>query len=584
MKFSASFLDILRQRLPLSQNVASYTPLKRKGNDFLGICPFHKEKTPSFTVNDAKGFYHCFGCGVHGDIISFVQHMRHLSFPEAVQYLAGLAGLALPDTESSPESSYTLQVQEALIQASVWFEKNLYRPEGHQARLYLTNRKLHEDTWRAFNIGWAPGNNGLSVHLLKQGFTKDILEQAGLIGPGVPIYDRFRQRLIFPIKNKNQKIIGFGGRLIQDGNPKYLNSPETILFKKGENLYNLKYFQEKTPVVVVEGYIDVITLVQAGFKTAVAPLGTALTEKQIQLLWRHSPEPLICFDGDQAGKMAAKRTIERVLPLLKSGYSLNFVFLPSQLDPDNFVHQYGIEAWNTLLNTSVALHKVVWDAHQQTYKTDTPERLSFSRKMLKQLLSNISDAEIRHHYNRTMEKNWQMALENTKTFSFKKGSQKSPLVPVSPLNSNIIQQRILLAVPLNHPEILPEIFESLADLNFAVPSYEFVQKTIIDLYSDLGSIDKQDIILYLNQMGYENVVKELMGTELLVHAAFSGPQSSPQQALQGWQETLKWYKDQCLLNEQTAAAAAQVNENLNTQTWERLKNLKHSALQTLIKD
>jgi DNA primase len=584
MKFPSSLLEEIRQRLMLSQNIASYTNLKRKGNHFLGLCPFHKEKTPSFTVDDQKGSYHCFGCGAHGDIIRFHQEMRNFSFPEAVRYLASLAGLHLAQEENAADSSVLEAIRNVLQQAALWFEQKLYQPEGQQARDYLVRRGILPQTWKTFQLGWTPGNNALSSFLQQQGFSKDLLRQAGLIGESEERYDRFRNRLMFPIKNIHQKVIGFGGRLIGEGQPKYLNSPETLIFKKGENLYNLSKavsFQRGplssfTPLVVVEGYIDVISVFQAGFPQLVSSLGTALTEKQIQLLWQYAPEPVICFDGDDAGRKAAERTVQRVLPLLKPGYSLNFVFLPTGLDPDNFIHQQGLEQWQQIINEALPLHTVLWNNHQQGYPIDTPERLSLSHKVLNQLLHTIADPAVRHHYITVMGKNWQRL-----TFSYakKKSPQKIPLVKHKALNSNGIQQRILLAVPLNHPELLSTIFEDFTKVEFSVPQYEMIRQELISVYTEKNTLDREQLNTHLTKKGYSDVLQQITGKDLLLHAAFAHPKASLEQALQGWQETVQWYQEQCIINEQTALAAALLGEDLNLESWERLKNLKYSALQ-----
>ena len=364
MAFTPQFLDELRGRLTLSDYVGKRVRLQKKGREHLGLCPFHNEKTPSFTVNDSKAFYHCFGCGAHGSAIDWVMQMEGLSFPEAVERLAGDAGMAVP--QSTPEEQARAKRAKSLYDANeaacAWFQKQLYQGDGAAALDYLRGRGLTEETISRFRLGFAPERkNALGQALQADGFTEEMLIEAGLIArpdDGRAPYDRFRGRVIFPITDRRGRVIAFGGRIMEDreGIAKYLNSPETPLFHKGQTLYALALAREAAAkdaeVIVTEGYMDVIALHQAGFGGAVAPLGTAVTEAHIQALWRLAPEPVLCFDGDNAGQRAAHRAAERALPLLAPGRSLRFAILPAGEDPDSLLQAGGLAAMDTVLGAA----------------------------------------------------------------------------------------------------------------------------------------------------------------------------------------------------------------------------------------
>src|SRR5262245_6689643 len=352
MRFPPSVLDEIRARLPVSQVVSRKVALKRAGREFKGLSPFKQEKTPSFTVNDHKGFYHCFASGEHGDIFTFVMKTEGLTFPEAVERLAQEAGVPLPEAGPRDKQAEDMRARlYALLAASAeFFQKQLAGPQGGEARRYLEKRGLGAEAINRFGLGYAPNPRAaLKEHLARAGYTAAEMAASGMLvaGDELPVSnDRFRHRIMFPIADAKGRTIAFGGRALDPDAPaKYLNSPETPLFHKGANLFNAHRARgpahDSGQLIVVEGYMDVIALSEAGFAQSVAPLGTALTEHQIGLLWRMAPEPILCFDGDAAGRRAAFRAVETVLPLLKPGYSLQFAFLPDGLDPDDFVRQHG---------------------------------------------------------------------------------------------------------------------------------------------------------------------------------------------------------------------------------------------------
>jgi DNA primase len=357
MRFPPHFLDDIRARIPISQVVGRRVSWdKRKSNpgrgDFWACCPFHGEKTPSFHAEDRKGRYHCFGCGVSGDHFTFLVEMEGLSFPDAVAQLAAEAGIPLPERseEGERQEAKRASLHEVLEKATKFFEASLQAPEGAKARAYLRERELTAEFQKRFRIGYAtPSRNALKEHLAGAGISQEQMIEAGLLiaGEDIPVsYDRFRDRVMFPIADFRGKIIAFGGRALSpDAQAKYLNSPETPLFSKSRVLYNGQSARAATRkgghVVVVEGYIDVIACVAAGFEATVAPLGTALTEDQLRLLWQMADEPILCFDGDEAGLKAAFRAIDVALPHLKPGKSLRFALLPKGQDPDDLIRRKG---------------------------------------------------------------------------------------------------------------------------------------------------------------------------------------------------------------------------------------------------
>lgn len=416
MRYNPQLLDEIRARLPVSQVVSRKVPLKRKGREYSGLSPFKTEKTASFFVNDQKGFYHCFASGEHGDIFTFVMKTEGLSFPEAVERLAAEAGVALPapdarDEERADERQRLLDLMQA---AAEFFITALAAPAGTDARRYIAEKRgLARETVQRFRIGYAPNSkSALREHLAKAGYTVEEMVKSGMLigGDDIPVaYDRFRNRVMFPITDLKGRTIAFGGRALDPDQPaKYLNSPETPLFHKGHVLFNASSARQpahdKHRVIAVEGYMDVVALAEAGFGESVAPLGTALTEDQVKLLWRMVPEPTLCFDGDSAGKKAAFRAIDTALPHLKPGYSVQFAFLPDGLDPDDLIRQQGAAAMEAALAAARPLVDVLWEREWQSGDWTTPERRARLEAQLRALVARIEDASVRGHYEREVRR------------------------------------------------------------------------------------------------------------------------------------------------------------------------------------
>ncbi len=410
---SPQWLDELRARITLSSVISRTDKLQKAGREWKACCPFHNEKTPSFTVNDEKGFYHCFGCGAHGDAIRWMTDQRGLSFMDAVKELAAEAGMDVPapDPRAAKQAEERAGLHDVMAAAQDWFKQNLASADGAKARQYLHSRGFDAHTLERFGFGFAPDNRNGIKQALGERFEPQMLIEGGLqiqVDDKQP-YDRFRGRLMLPIEDARGRVIAFGGRILDSNKsdaPKYLNSPDTPLFDKGRTLYNLHragpISRQSHRIVVVEGYMDVIALAAAGIGDAVAPLGTALTERQIELLWRLVDVPILCFDGDAAGQRAAMRAISRALPLLRPGHSLAIVRLPSGLDPDDLLKQQGKGAMEKLLADPKSLLETLWEHERDAQELRTPEDKAGLKARLLEHADAIQDTDIRSLYRREL--------------------------------------------------------------------------------------------------------------------------------------------------------------------------------------
>jgi DNA primase len=508
MAFPPGFLDELRARLSLSDVVGRKVSLKRKsGAEYAGLCPFHNEKTPSFTVNDKKGFFHCFGCGVHGDAVGFVMKTEGLSFPESVEKLAREVGLPVPRATPAERdrADRVATLQQVVEEAARWFQKQLRLPVGRQGLDYLRGRGLEEATIDDFRLGFAPDTrDGLLAALKREGVPVDKIVEAGLaIQPedNREAYDRFRGRVMFPITDRRGRVIAFGGRVMGAGEPKYLNSPETPLFHKGANLYCLDRARvaatKDQPVIVAEGYMDVIALHGAGFVGAVAPLGTALTEGQLGELWKLADEPYLCFDGDNAGRRAAARAAERALPLLRAGKSLRFLVLPAGEDPDSLIRVRGADAMRRVLDLARPLSDVVWDMETEGKIADTPERRASLQRAVEQRVAEIADPIVRDYYRTDMRTRlgrlrrpdgpaWR---PGERRFFRGSGPEPAPFAAGSAARRSSAdldgsrQERALLGALIERPALLHILAEDLAALTITSPELARLRSGLLDALS-----------------------------------------------------------------------------------------------------
>lgn len=473
------FIDELRARVSIADVVGAKVKLTKKGREYQGLCPFHNEKTPSFTVNESKGFYHCFGCGAHGDIIKFEMEANGLPFIDALQKLAHQAGLQMPQlsAKDKKEEDERKSLYEIMETACAFFERELRMPDGASGLKYFTEKRgLSPETLKKFRLGFAPNNNALMAHLKAQGIDEKDMKELGLIA--IPEdtsrrpHDFFRNRVMIPITNKQGKIIAFGGRVMEKIEPKYLNSPDTPIFNKRRNLYNLDKAREvaykEKKLIICEGYMDVIALDRYGFGYAVAPLGTALTEEQIAEAWRVCPEPILCLDGDSPGVKAAMRAVDRVLPMLKAGYSLQFLFLPDNQDPDEYLQAHGHDSFAALMRKTSPLIDILWRKYTENEDSSTPEKKALIEKTLLSEVAKIGDATVRSYYAQEIRSRIYAAFRRTPWQQPAAPVPPAPRMPVPPTSKMPETPPAYLDdIPL--PEVAPQHRKPQPDLPSQAP-------------------------------------------------------------------------------------------------------------------
>lgn len=554
MRFDDRFLDELKSRLRPSDVIGRTVKLKRQGREWVGLSPFTKEKSPSFFVNDDKGFFHDFSSGKHGDIISFLQETERLSFVEAVQRLAGEAGMALPAPD--PQAAEREQKRQGLADwmdlAQKWFAANLRRSVGKSAREMLERRGLPEDQWDRFGLGYAPNDReGLKNALVQRGAKPSELVEAGLLiapeGGGAP-YDRFRDRLIFPIHDARGRIVSFGGRAMNpDDRAKYLNGPETALFHKGATLYGLPEARRilgagsksDAAIVVVEGYMDVIACQRAGIP-AVAPMGTALTEEQMALLWRVSAEPVLCFDGDNAGQRAAGRAVERALPLLKPGRSFRFALLTGGQDPDDILRDKGAPALREALNAekAVPFSRMLFEREREAVgPLDTPEKQAGLKGNLRKVAAVIADPDLSRaykdfllgaYYQMLRPSDAERKAAHRTLYADRRAKRVQPIMdmtpearaslslakPPKPLVSAIVEALI------DHPALLQDKAELFENQKLGDEGLDRLLSDLIGLTLDLQAFGDGVLRSRLIALGHEETLGRIDRTAPFSHAPF----------------------------------------------------------------
>lgn len=498
MSLSPQFLDELRSRTTLSALIGRKVRLKKAGNEWQACCPFHNEKSASFYVNDDKAFAHCFGCGWHGDAIKWVQESDGLEFLDAVRQLADAAGMSMPERDSGQQQrdQRLAGLHGVAADGEAWFRQQLMGIAGSEARDYLQRRGITSESAHKFSLGFAP-NSRTQLRRALQAIGDQQLLEVGLLAQGedgTEPYDRFRGRVVFPIHDARGRTIGFGGRILGDGQPKYLNSPDTPLFDKGRTLFN---FHRAGPaarkagrILVVEGYLDVIALDQAGLPEVVASSGTALTEAQMQLLWRVAPEPLLCFDGDKAGQTASAKAAIRALPGLAPGRSFRFVILPTGKDPDDMVRGGGLAAMEELLGKAIPLVELLWKHEHDAEPLATPEARAALRERLVQHARTIQHPDVAQEYEAEFRRRVDALFEHARASRppmrrRKPGERWKPPPAPSTLPAGYdaatsIRVKTMTAILrglARHPEVLRYDVETVAQLQ---PETE-AQRDVIDM-------------------------------------------------------------------------------------------------------
>jgi DNA primase len=572
MSIPPQFVDELRDRLSIASVIGGRVRLQKRGRDHLGLCPFHKEKTPSFTVSEEKGFFHCFGCGAHGDVVGFVMRSDNLSFPEAVERLAREVGLQVPATtpEERQREERRATLHSVLEAAAAWFEAQLRAGAGRPGLDYLKRRGLQDDTVSRFRLGYAPdGRTALKDALTKAGFSEALMLEAGLVirpEDGRPTYDRFRGRVMFPITDRRGRVIAFGGRILEQGEPKYLNSPETPLFHKGRTLYGLapasRAAREGGEIVVCEGYMDVIALAEAGFAGAVAPLGTALTEGQIAELWRLAPEPILCFDGDAAGQRAAGRAVERALPLLQPGKSLRFAVLPPGDDPDSLIRARGPTAIGELLAAARPLIDVLWDQEFALRPTDTPERRAGLRQRLRDRIRQIGERSVYEDYRHEVDRRFAAAFDQrppSRRFMARGTARQVPEIGGMAARRGLgglergPEEEWLVALLANHPHLAVEHAEEVARVSLRAPNLDKLRSVIIDLAAAHPDLDAGAFKRHLTEMGFAEELQGLLTRTKHIKCTLAA--ASAEEATAGLQVVLWATRKRTLKRDRDAAAA-----------------------------
>lgn len=642
MRFSDTFLDEIRDRLPISEVVGARVAFdKKKTNqgrgDYWGCCPFHGEKTPSFHCEDRKGRYHCFGCGVSGDHFRFLVELDGLSFPESVERLADQAGLPMPimdrrEQEREQKRSTLFEVMEL---ATDFFKSQLQSPVGAKARAYLRDRGLSTATQSEFDLGYAPeSRNALKEFLSSKNISQEQMIACGLLinGPDIAVsYDRFRDRIMFPIPDSRGRTIAYGGRALNpDALAKYLNSPETELFHKSNVLYNFlkarKVAYDKKQVIATEGYMDVIAMHASGFENVVAPLGTALTERQMALLWRLHSEPILCFDGDGAGVKAAYRAIEMVLPGLQAGRSVKFAMLPEGLDPDDLLRQEGPQAMRDVLDNALPLVQMIWNRETISGNYETPEQRAELEARIRGVVNLIRDEAVKRHYDQNMRdrlanyfgsgqrrsgynnrnqggaggqfssgkntfnktwgnKNWGNQAWGQKG-THTSGSGRLGASP-SLLNSSMMKkggvrlsmrESSLIVGVVNHPAILGRFFEEFSTLPLKSGEAEKVRQMVVDIYAmhpqDAEQLTAVAVLEALDNFGFGDVLNKMQ--EQLRHSRVwqTGIEAGFEDAIDGWHQSYVMHLKNHTLHRELELAERELERENNQENFDRLLQVK----------
>ena len=534
MAVPPEFIEDLRQRVPLSDVVGRRVKLIRKGRRHSGLCPFHAEKTPSFSVVDDDGFYHCFGCGVHGDAISFLREMDGLEFMEAVERLAEMAGLAVPRTapQDPAASRQRKAALDILEETTLFFEAALRRDDGRDATRYLKQRGLDSAIVKTFRIGYSP-RMGLRAALKDKGFSDEDMLAAGVIRKSDrdgSLYDYFRDRVMFPIENRQGKVIAFGARALGDAQPKYLNSGEGPTFSKKAVLYGWVQAREglrrNLPLVVAEGYMDVIAIHRSGAAAAVAPLGTALTPEQIALLWKLHDEPVLCFDGDAAGQRAQTRALERILPLLEPGRSARLAVLPEGKDPDDLIAASGPEGFRKVIGTARSLVDSLWEQIQAEFDIRQPEARAQFWQAVRGHVRSIGNNQVRSAYGDEIESRIAAMRNQIRGIS----SMVAPRRASRPQTGLINRHRAVVALLLAHPSLVSANFEALSMLDSGDQSLESLKKALIDAVIRDPDLDAAAINYHLQGLNLGDVLAAVTGDDMKARLPFNPRQLSNDKA------------------------------------------------------
>lgn len=613
MRFSDAFLDEIRNRLSITQVVGEHVVWdKRKSQpgkgDMWACCPFHGEKSPSFHADDRRGRYHCFGCGASGDHFRFLTEKTGMSFPEAVEMLAGRAGVPMPERDERAEkrSKARRSLYDVMELATSYFTEALAHNVGARARGYLLERAVPAAMQQRFRIGFAPDSrNGLKEFLAGNGVPLQAMIDTGLVVHGEDIavpYDRFRNRLMFPISDFRGRVIAFGGRaLTADVAAKYLNSPETELFHKRQTLYNGQAARQAgydgKPLIVVEGYLDVIAAVAAGFEGAVAPLGTALTEDHLTLLWRMVDIPVLCFDGDSAGMRAAERAVDIALPMLKPGKSIRIVTLPGGLDPDDLIKQQGRQAFADLVGGGQSLADAVWAIETAGGIPEAPEQRAALEARLRERAARIGDVSVRRHYAQAFDEKIATLFVSTRgqyqgrgrgSYDGRRsgGPRGNPKSVVSEslrkhlqqsgtVNDMTPREAVIVMSLVNHPELAHARLEALAEIEFQSLPARQVLAAFLDLVTVQPELGPNAVGEALLARGHGPVLERMRGLLARQGVWQAEAESAQIDAETGLKHALALHYKSVQLNRELKAAELALGEDLSEHSFERLRDIQN---------
>ena len=622
MRFSPSFLDEIRDRVPISDVIGRRVTWDRKKTnaprgDFWACCPFHGEKSPSFHCEDRKGRYHCFGCGVSGDHFRFLTDLEGLSFPEAVQQIADMAGVAMPqpDPQAQRRERERTSLLDVMEMATQFFQDQLQTANGARARAYLRDRGLSGRTIETFRLGYAPeSRNALKEHLAARGVPREQIEACGLVrfGEGIAVsYDYFRDRIMFPILSSREKVIAFGGRaMAPDAPAKYMNSPETELFHKGNVLYNFARARRAMSgadgagtIIAVEGYMDVIALHQAGVENAVAPLGTALTENQLELLWKLTTIPVLCFDGDGAGIRAANRAVDLALPHLKPGRSLRFALLSDGKDPDDLVRHEGRAPFDAVLAQARPLSDMVWSREANAGIFETPESRAELEAKLKQVISVIADENVRRHYQQDVRDRLNAFLQGKSPQRdggggrgrFERGGKGSggrPGATQGPraagtgtvsdrlVRSGLVKgyqdqpalrESVLALTIVNHPQLLREEYDEIAAIDYDHRDLQRLWSALLAATAAAGpNFSREYLLEQLEAQGFEPLLKSLDQQIRNARLWPATEDAAPEDAREMYRQTLSLHKRTRALRWQKIELEREIAEATEAEDGERI--------------
>ena len=516
MKFPKEYLEEIKQRVKVSDVVGAAVQLKRRGKEFVGLSPFSTEKTPSFTINDEKGFYHCFSSGEHGNIFDFLVKVEKLNFGDAVRKLAAKAGMPVFKftKENIEVENKRKKYDEILTIALQNYQKNFF--ENQFVKKYALDRGLTEEILSIFKIGYS-GEYGLNVSLFSNFNQKELIESGVFFHDekNNKLIDRFKNRLIFPIFDYNNKVIGFGGRALgQNYLAKYINSPETEFFKKGFNLYNLNNAKSENKqsgiIFVVEGYMDAISLYQAGFKNVVATLGTAMTESHLNLVWRYFNDPVVCFDGDRSGQNAAQKISEKLIAFMKPGYSLSFLILPNGFDPDSFIRKNGKNNFESLLDQKIDIGNFIFENNLQNLQSTQPEeRAGFEKKLIDTCLL-IQDSTVKKYYVSFFKNKIFEQFSNRKNKNIKPLNKTKELTrKITRYSSFELKEFSLMYLFLNNFTILRNQFEKVSLINFHNKNLEELRTVLINILGKIQTFKDFNLLKHLEENNFGHVIKDI---------------------------------------------------------------------------